>query len=394
MPGQKIKTSRVLMIIAVLFSLLIGASFRQSGVETSFSIKETDTEVIVGDNKNITKEETKPTPVPTALPTPTKAPTPKPTEAPKKKVKASKEASKGVWTPSGSNWLFLVNGTAYTGWLVDTDGKQYYFGQDGIMQTGWLDEGGKRYYLDADGIKQTGDITVDGETYHLNEDGSLDGVETKSNEETEKKTQKKAEKGTAGTIALTFDDGPSSFTDRILDCLEKNNARATFFMVGEEIKNFPEAVTRMEALGCELGNHSYKHTDFTTLSPEDMSAEVAAVDELLVGIAGHGATVLRPPYGSVNDSVRATIGTPMILWSIDTLDWETKDAEKTVDTVMENVKDGSVILMHDIYSTTADAVEILVPQLISAGYELVTVHELAAKKGVELQTGITYGSFE
>ena len=91
-------------------------------------------------------------------------------------------------------------------------------------------------------------------------------------------------------------------------------------MVGEEINSFPDTVKRMEEMGCELGNHSYTHTDFTTLSTDDMSAEIAGVDELLVNLVGHGATVVRPPYGSVNDSVRATVGTPMILWSIDTLD--------------------------------------------------------------------------
>lgn len=458
MPGQKIKTSRALIIIAVLLSLLIGVAFRQSGAETPSSLKETDTETIISDeqsnasssktgkqeegvkednNKELSENEPETTAAPTATPTPT----PKPTAVPTPEVKVSKEASEGVWTSAGSNWIFLVNGTPYTGWLIDTDGKHYYFDQDGIMQTGWLDDGGKRYYLDADGIMQIGDITVDGEMYHLNTDGSLENNDTESrDDETKKeegsqteaaeenkkddnsqdevtkkdedsqadsteedKTEKDSQtdasednkkKGSAGAVALTFDDGPSSFTDRLLDCLEKNQVKATFFMVGEEINNFPDTVQRMEALGCELGNHSYTHVDFTTLSSEDMSAEIAGVDELLMNLVGHGATVVRPPYGSVNDSVRATVGTPMILWSIDTLDWETQDAQQTVDTVMENVTDGSIILMHDIFSASVDAVEMLVPQLISEGYELVTIHEMAKRKGVELQTGITYGSFE
>lgn len=385
MPGQKTKTSRALIIIAVLLSLLTGASFRQSGAETQFSMNETDTETVVSDAQP--EDEPDDEPEPTAAPTASPTPIPKPTAVPTPEVKVSKEASEGVWTSSGSNWIFLVNGTPYTGWLIDTDGKHYYFDKDGIMQTGWLDDDGKRYYLDADGIMQTGDVTVDGETYHLNADGSLKNYKSESRDDEKKK-------GSAGAVALTFDDGPGSFTDRLLDCLEKNQSKATFFMVGEEINSFPDTVKRMEEMGCELGNHSYTHTDFTTLSTDDMSAEIAGVDELLVNLVGHGATVVRPPYGSVNDSVRATVGTPMILWSIDTLDWETKDAQQTVDTVMENVTDGSIILMHDIFSTTVDAVEMLVPQLISEGYELVTVHELAEKKGIELQTGITYGSFE
>ena len=88
----------------------------------------------------------------------------------------------------------------------------------------------------------------------------------------------------------------------------------------------------METLGCELGNHTYSHTDLATLAPEDMSAEIAGVDELLTELTGHGATVVRPPYGSVNSSVKETVGTPMILWSIDTLDWESQDPQKIVDT--------------------------------------------------------------
>ena len=104
------------------------------------------------------------------------------------------------------------------------------------MQTGWVDVENKRYYMDLDGIMQTGDITVDGRTYHLNADGFLQGYEpsavTAQSDSSDKKSKKK-KKTTQKTIALTFDDGPSSFTDRLLDCLEANNAKATFFMVGK-----------------------------------------------------------------------------------------------------------------------------------------------------------------
>ena len=204
----------------------------------------------------------------------------------------------------------------------------------------------------------------------------------------EEKSQKKK------YIALTFDDGPSSFTDRLLDCLEANNAKATFFMVGKEIEYFSDQVKRMETLGCELGNHTYSHTDLATLAPEDMSAEIAGVDELLTELTGHGATVVRPPYGSVNSSVKETVGTPMILWSIDTLDWESQDPQKIVDTTLSQVEDGSIILMHDIFSTTVDAAEILIPQLKKQGYEMVTVHELAKRNGIQLGTGTTYSDLK
>lgn len=102
---------------------------------------------------------------------------------------------------------------------------------------------------------------------------------------------------------------------------------------------------------------------------------------------------MRPPYGSVNDTVKSAINLPLILWSIDTLDWKTLNAESTVEEVMNNVTDGSVILMHDIFSTSVDAAEILIPQLIEKGYQLVTVHELAALHQTELSAGVTYSEF-
>ena len=163
-------------------------------------------------------------------------------------------------------------------------------------------------------------------------------------------------------------------------------------MVGKEIESFPDEVKRMEKLGCELGNHTYSHTDLTTLSSEEISNEIGTVDKLLYDLAGHGATVVRPPYGSINDNVRSTVGTPMMLWSVDTLDWETEDVQKIVDTVMSSAEDGAVILMHDIFKTSVDAAEIIIPKLIKEGYDLVTVHELAEKKGITMEPGTAYGA--
>ena len=331
----------------------------------------------------------------------------------------SPEASEGSWASSGSNWMFLVDDKPYTGWFTDTDGKQYYMDETGIMQTGWTDIGKKRYYFDMDGILQTGwtdiekkryyfdmdgilqtgTVIIDKKTYELDTDGSLKDYTPKKKSSKKKSSGKSDTSDKSGTstakksVALTFDDGPSSFTDRLLDCLEENNAKATFFMVGTEIASFPDEVKRMKKLGCELGNHTYDHKDLATLSSDEISSEIARVDEQLVNLTGEGASVVRPPYGSVNDTVKSTVGTPMILWSIDTLDWKTQDVESTVEEVMNNVKDGSIILMHDIFSTSVDAAEILIPQLIEEGYQLVTVHELASLHQTELSTGVTYGEF-
>ena len=334
----------------------------------------------------------------------TPAPEEKTESAQESTYEVSPEASQGTWTSTDGIWYFLIDGTPYRGWLYDSDGHTYYFNnKDGSMKTGWLTWGGKKYYFDADGIMQTGDITVDGKEYHLLEDGSLEGFTAKATptpvsekkKDEEDKTNASSNTDPAQkqkTIALTFDDGPSSFTNRLLDCLEKNNAKATFFLVGKEIESFPDEVKRMEALGCEIGNHSYDHTDFTTLSAQDITGQIAKTDNLIMNLTGHGATVLRPPYGAINDTVSSTVGTPMIIWSVDTLDWKTEDAQKTIDNVLSCAQDGAIILMHDIYSTTVDAAETIVPKLIEEGYQLVTVHELAQAHGVTLETGIAYGS--
>ena len=399
MPSRKKHTNPFLLLIAIAICLVLGVTLRQSNADFSvLSEKPSQSVASVSDSQEQNEPDSDQKSV-----SPSETATPSPTEKPSSSErKISDEAASGVWTSSGSDWLFMVDGKAYTGWLTDTDGKTYYFNKDGIMQTGWVDADGKRYYMDLDGIMQTGVVTVDGKSYELLDDGSLKGYKAKTKKATptptakakaSKSKNKSSEKTADKYVALTFDDGPSSFTNRLLDCLEANNSKATFFMVGKEIDSFPDEVKRMESLGCELGNHTYSHVDLTTLAPEDMSAEIAGVDEDLVNLVGHGATVLRPPYGNINDSVRSTVGTPMILWSIDTLDWETQDAGQITEAVMSQVQDGSIILMHDIFSTSVDAAEIFIPKLIEEGYQLVTIHELAKIKDTELTTGIAYGDF-
>ena len=379
MPSRKKHTNPFLLLIAIAICLVLGVTLRQSNADFSvLSEKPSQSVASVSDSQEQNEPDSDQKSV-----SPSETATPSPTEKPSSSErKISDVAASGVWTSSGSDWLFMVDSKAYTGWLTDTDGK--------------------RYYMDLDGIMQTGVVTVDGKSYELLDDGSLKGYKAKTKKATttptakakaSKSKNKSSEKTADKYVALTFDDGPSSFTNRLLDCLEANNSKATFFMVGKEIDSFPDEVKRMESLGCELGNHTYSHVDLTTLAPEDMSAEIAGVDEDLVNLVGHGATVLRPPYGNINDSVRSTVGTPMILWSIDTLDWETQDASQITEAVMSQVQDGSIILMHDIFSTSVDAAEIFIPKLIEEGYQLVTIHELAKIKGTELTTGIAYGDF-
>ncbi len=194
-------------------------------------------------------------------------------------------------------------------------------------------------------------------------------------------------------VALTFDDGPSRYTNRILDCLAKYNAKATFFVVGNSVSSYPDVVKRAYNMGMEIGNHTMTHPNLKTLSADSVSRELNGAANKIASVIGVKPTLLRPPYGNYNSTVSSISGTPLILWSIDTLDWKTRNADKTVNCVMNEVKDGSIILMHDLYEASAAAAERIIPQLIKRGYKLVTVSQLAQAKGYNLVNGKAYHSF-
>lgn len=195
-------------------------------------------------------------------------------------------------------------------------------------------------------------------------------------------------------VALTFDDGPHpTHTTAILDTLEKYGAKATFFDLGSLVARYPDIVRREEALGCEVGSHSYDHKNFNKLTAEEIQADIAATDAAFQAALGKSPSAFRPPYGNCNANAKNAISLPIYLWSIDTLDWKSRNA----DAVMANIKaegdlDGKVILMHGIYDSSAEAAAQLVPYLQEQGYELVTVSELiSAKQGEAPQPGKIYG---
>ena len=147
-------------------------------------------------------------------------------------------------------------------------------------------------------------------------------------------------------------------------------------------------------MGMEQGNHSWDHTTLTHLSGEDIEEQFRRTNDLLESITGGEIELFRAPGGGLNDDVYAnSLGMKSILWSIDTLDWETKDAQQTYDSVINNVRDGDIILMHEIYESSLEAARMIIPKLQEMGYRLVTVSELAAAKGVEMETGESYGCF-
>ena len=193
-------------------------------------------------------------------------------------------------------------------------------------------------------------------------------------------------------VALTFDDGPSKKTERILDVLEQYGAHATFFVVGIQLEKFPEIVKRASDLGCEIGNHTYNHKNLTKISPDEMREQINGVNRLVLEATGKEPALVRPPYGAgiKDETVKANVAYPLIMWTIDTLDWSTRDTQSTLEAIRKDMKDGSIVLMHDLYDPTAAAVETIVPELIEQGYQLVTVSEMFAAKGIALEPGKYY----
>lgn len=196
-------------------------------------------------------------------------------------------------------------------------------------------------------------------------------------------------------VALTYDDGPSANTPKILDVLEKYDAKATFFVVGDRVdesSKYQSYVKRAYEMGCQIGNHTYEHKTLTSLSESQIKSQISKCDQAIKNAAGITPSIMRPPGGSRNSTVDLAVGKPLILWSIDTRDWETRSSSKTISSVLDNVKDGDIVLMHDLYSSTAEASETIIPALIKKGYQLVTVEELAEKRG-GMKAGHRYSSF-
>ena len=197
-------------------------------------------------------------------------------------------------------------------------------------------------------------------------------------------------------VALTFDDGPSTpVTTRILNSLEANGGRATFFMVGNRVPGTQAVVQRMNALGCEVANHTYEHKYLTKVGDSGIRSQVGLTNQKIAEACGVTPTLVRPPGGFYNQASLDTLGSmgmAAIMWDIDTLDWKTRNAQNTINVVLNQVKDGDIVLMHDIYSTSADAAEVIIPELVNRGYQLVTVSEMAQYRG-GIQAGHVYNRF-
>jgi len=200
-------------------------------------------------------------------------------------------------------------------------------------------------------------------------------------------------------IALTFDDGPNyTLTKKLLDILEEKQAKATFFVLGECLdtngdgKIEPWAKSYLEravSLGCEIGNHSYNHPNFNTLSKDKIKEQITKTGNLVYQGIGSSPIVLRAPYGNLKEkALAASLGYNIVYWSVDTLDWDYSNQSrkgqisreeaisKTVDVIKKNAVSGRIILMHDIHAISIDAAAEAIDYLHSEGYRLVTVSEL------------------
>ena len=192
-------------------------------------------------------------------------------------------------------------------------------------------------------------------------------------------------------IALTFDDGPNYNTNKVLDILEENNVPATFFVLGNRIKGNENILKRMVSSKMEIGNHTFNHLLLTKYKEDKVKSEINDTSNLIFEVTGKYPTLLRPSYGSCNKMIKRIVDTPIIIWDIDTLDWKYHNSRRISSRVINKVKDGDIVLMHDIYSATANALEIIIPSLKSKGYTFVTVSDLFYYKNIPLEKGKVYG---
>ena len=282
---------------------------------------------------------------------------------------------KNTWkTVNGSKYYFGKSGKAYVG-KRKVGKATYYFADNGKRKTGWRTINGKKYYFSPkNGKMVTGKKTISHYLCYFNEKGVL----TRKIDKNKK------------MVALTYDDGPSIYTPRVLKTLKENNAVATFFVVGNRVPTYSDTVKKAHDMGCEIGNHTYEHKSLPNLSETEVKRQISKTNKEVKKAIGEKPVIMRPTGGATNTNIKKWVGMPSIIWSVDTLDWKTRNADSTRCAVLNRVKDGDIVLMHDLYSATATASETIIPALVERGYQLVTVSELAECRGGMKETGAYY----
>jgi len=194
-------------------------------------------------------------------------------------------------------------------------------------------------------------------------------------------------------IALTFDDGPSKYTSRILDILEQYPGRASFFVQGNKVAENESIIRRAMYMNCEVICHSWDHPDMTKISGRAIKKQLIDTITAIARVTNTASLMFRPPYGYINEKVEkiaAKLGLTIILWSVDPRDWDTQNAAEVYDYIKWNVKDKDIVLCHDVHKSTLEAMIYLIPELLEEGCQLVTVSELLQHKYGELIPGKVY----
>ena len=271
---------------------------------------------------------------------------------------------------------FLVQG------ILNTDGKKVYVVKSNEMIVYYYDYTYDYEYLEEvslkinyNEIKDLLDFTYQLDQEYENEDGYQYSKDKK-------------------TVAITFDDGPSStYNKQFLEVLAKNKAHATFFMVGTMMNSCQKCVLDTYNSGNEVASHTYNHINIKKSDPLEVNENIGKTDDLFYQITGDHIKYVRPPYGAYNKTNLENVNYPLILWNVDPEDWRYRDVEKIVNNVMENVSDGSIILMHELYQTSLEALEIILPKLYAEGYQVVSVGELAELQDRSIEAHHAYRSF-
>lgn len=284
--------------------------------------------------------------------------------------------AKNKWlTIGGRKYYAMGNGQAAIGYKT-INKKGYYFESSGVMHTGFININGKKYYFGKNGVKVSGKKKINRYMCYFKKTGALyRKIDTKKK-----------------MVALTYDDGPSKHTNTILKILKKHDSAATFFEVGNRIESYKSVVKKIDKMGCEIGNHTYEHKILSGCSRAQIKKQLNLTNDILKKVIGKKTIITRPPGGNHNKTIDSIINTPVILWSLDTLDWKNRNEASVTNAVLKNVKDGDIVLMHDLYKSTAEASEKIIPALVKKGYQLVTVSELSDCRKT-MKNGETYSSF-
>lgn len=223
-----------------------------------------------------------------------------------------------------------------------------------------------------------------------------DTLTKEESEETSEAVREVEQIGLGQVVALTFDDGPSEYTGKLLDILKQKEVPATFFVLGKNANIYPDLVKREATEGHEVESHTMSHQNLAVLNEVDVRAEISGAEQTICAILNKINCIkyLRPPYGEISGTVRNVVGKPMIGWSIDTLDWQSKDPQMIQDRTLGVIRGGAIILLHDIYETSVEGAERIINELKAAGFTFVTVDGMAKKYGANLATGEYYRSFD